>query len=148
MDSLLSSVCYTLIDKVVVVVAIRNWQTSASSYLGIKETLTVLSSCSRRQLRRQHGSLRSPEVATKIVNNCHFKAIFSVAPLIIMFFYEFSDAIRPIVSQSDNVADGVKDTGEMGKRYWQLITYTMNFANKADTLTQPRLIKGVQPFKG
>jgi hypothetical protein len=37
MESLLSSVCYTLIDKIVVVVAIRNWQTSASSYLGIQE---------------------------------------------------------------------------------------------------------------
>jgi hypothetical protein len=110
MESLFSSVCYTLIDKVVVVVAIRNWQTSASSYLGIQETLTVLSPCSRRQLRRQHGSLRSPEVATKIVNNCHFKAIFSVAPLIIMFFYEFSEAIRPIVSIRQRSRWGKKNT--------------------------------------
>jgi len=56
--------------------------------------------------------------ATKIVNIYHFKAIFSAATLIIMFFYEFSGAIEPIASIRQCSREG-KGTGEMGERYWQ-----------------------------
>jgi hypothetical protein len=49
--------------------------------------------------------------ATKIVNIYHFKAIFSVASLIIIFFYEFSRAIEPIAS--------IRQRSRRGKRYWE-----------------------------
>jgi len=49
--------------------------------------------------------------ATKIVNIYHFKAIFSAATLIIMFFYEFNLAIEPIAS--------IRQRSRRGKRYWE-----------------------------
>jgi len=45
------------------------------------------------------------------VNIYHFKAIFSVAFLIIIFFYEFSGAIEPIAS--------IRQRCRRGKRYWE-----------------------------
>jgi len=47
--------------------------------------------------------------ATKIENIYHFKAIFSVVPLIIMFFYEFSGSLEPIAS--------IRQRSRKGKRY-------------------------------
>jgi len=57
------------------------------------------------------SSMLSAFNATKIVNIYHFKAIFSVTALIIMFFYEFSGAIEPIAS--------IRQRCRRGKRYWE-----------------------------